>query len=156
MISDSKMKFSNVCGTVLVLGDSISDQGQYVSWLNGWLAITERTDVQFVNAGVSSETCSGLSEPAHPFPRPCVLSRAQRALALVKPDWVLVSYGVNDAIYYPFASTRFEAYQRGIHALLAIIHAAGAKAILATPLVFDAPSFAGTLLPDGAAAPGET
>lgn len=156
MISDSKMKFSNVCGTVLVLGDSISDQGQYVSWLNGWLAITERTDVQFVNAGVSSETCSGLSEPAHPFPRPCVLSRAQRALALVKPDWVLVSYGVNDAIYYPFASTRFEAYQRGIHALLAIIHAAGAKAILATPLVFDAPSFAGTLLPDGADAPGET
>ncbi|MEG1874402.1 MAG: hypothetical protein RR185_02440, partial [Angelakisella sp.] len=62
-------------GKILILGDSISDIGDYVSFLNGYLAITENTQITIINGGVSSETCSGLSEPEHPFPRPCVLGR---------------------------------------------------------------------------------
>ena len=150
MLYTTKGGIAEVQGTVLILGDSISDQGQYVSWMNCWLALSGRTDVHFVNTGVSSETCSGLSEPAHPFARPCVLTRAQQALDLVKPDWVVVFYGVNDGIYYPFSEDRFAAYRAGITALLAKIHAAGARALLATPIGFDAPSFAGTLTPNGA------
>jgi hypothetical protein len=73
---------------------------------------------ELINLGVSSETASGLSEPEHPWLRPCVHGRVGKALMESKPDIVVFCYGINDGIYYPFSNERFEAYKRGILSLI--------------------------------------
>ncbi|MEG1176831.1 MAG: GDSL-type esterase/lipase family protein [Ruthenibacterium sp.] len=138
MLCNTKDGLLPMDGTLLILGDSISDLGHYVSILNCYLAITQNVSLTLINAGVSSETCCGLSEPAHPFLRPCVQSRVQSALEKTKPDWVLIGYGVNDGIYYPFSQQRFAAYQNGITSLIHAVHASGARCLVMTPLCFDA------------------
>ena len=140
-----------VSGKVLVMGDSISDDGRYISYMNAFMALAcpeEKT--HFFNAGVSSETLSGLSEPEHPFPRPCGFDRLARALDAVKPDWVLVQFGMNDGIYYPLNEERLAAFKAGYRRMTDAIHAAGCGVIAVTPPPFDTKSFAGPLLPENA------
>lgn len=138
---------------ILFLGDSITNSGYYISDIETQLRIQEALNVpELINLGLSSETCSGLSEPDHPFPRPDVHERLDRALARVKPDVVVACYGMNDGIYYPFDNDRFEKYQAGIDKLIAKVNAAGAKLILLTPPPFDPSplrSKPGKLLPGG-------
>src|ERR1700755_42158 len=70
---------------VLILGDSITQDGRYVSYLEYYLhrlAPAEKADI--ISIGLSSKTVSGLSEKSHPYPRPCALERLDRALKLVK------------------------------------------------------------------------
>ncbi|MDP6446091.1 MAG: SGNH/GDSL hydrolase family protein, partial [Pirellulaceae bacterium] len=123
---------------VLFLGDSITHAGGYIVWIETQLRLAyPELQPQFINLGLPSETCSGLSEPDHPFPRPDVHERLDRALTKVKPDVVVACYGMNDGIYYPFAAERFEAYQNGINKLIAKVNASGAKLILMTPPPFD-------------------
>ncbi|WP_082311113.1 DUF459 domain-containing protein [Paenibacillus sp. FJAT-27812] len=137
--------------TIVFLGDSITDEGTFIAFMDAYfLQHLPDHQITFVNLGVSSETASGLSEPDHPFPRPCVHERIDKALSEVKPDWVVVCYGMNDGIYYPFSEDRFEAYQQGILSAVGKIKQAGAKVILMTPPPFDAESFdAGSLMPLG-------
>lgn len=130
--------------TLLCLGDSISDDGRYAALVDMQLRL-ERKGVTLINAGVSSETASGLSEPDHPFPRPCVLGRLTRALELTQPDWVYAMYGINDGIYYPYSADRAEAYLAGLTALARGVHACGARLALGTPTPYE-----GGGLPDGA------
>ncbi|WP_169086860.1 alpha/beta fold hydrolase [Paenibacillus sp. PL91] len=136
---------------IVFLGDSITDEGTFIAFMDAYfLQHLQGHHLTLVNLGVSSETASGLSEPEHPFPRPCVHERIDRALSECKPDWVVLCYGMNDGIYYPFSEDRFEAYQKGILSAIAKIKQAGAKAILMTPPPFDAKSFeAGSLMPIG-------
>ncbi|MCP4785105.1 MAG: SGNH/GDSL hydrolase family protein [Fuerstiella sp.] len=123
---------------ILFLGDSITNSGYYVADIETQLRIQGVNPMpEIVNIGLPSETCSGLSEPDHPFPRPDVHERLDRALAKVKPDVVVVCYGMNDGIYYPFDPDRFQAYQVGINKLIDKVHAAGAKIVLVTPPPFD-------------------
>jgi lysophospholipase L1-like esterase len=105
-----------------------------------------------INAGLPSENVTGLSEPDHPFPRPNVHERLDRALSMFKPDVVVACYGMNDGIYYPFSEERFKKYQAGINQLIEKVHAAKAKLVLLTPPPFDAAPLkaAGKLLPAGA------
>jgi len=125
--------------TILFLGDSITHAGYYVSRLDAQLRATNPDAVPvLINLGLPSETCSGLSEPDHPFPRPDVHERIERALAKVKPDVVFACYGMNDGIYYPFSDERFAAYQKGVHDIIAKVQASGAKLVLMTPPAFDA------------------
>ncbi|MCZ6795288.1 MAG: GDSL-type esterase/lipase family protein [Planctomycetota bacterium] len=93
--------------------------------------------VDCINLGLPSETASGLSEPDHPFPRPDVHERLERALARTKPDLVVACYGMNDGIYHPFSEERFAAYRRGIDRLIEEVEAAGARLVLLTPPPFD-------------------
>ncbi len=126
---------------VLFLGDSITQDGRYVDLVNAYLWATyPDLHVTIINAGLSSETVSGITEPIHPFPRPNVQDRLDRTLDIAKPDWVLVCYGMNDGIYHPVDQRITDAYKQGMERLLASIHASGAKAILLTPPVFDAQS----------------
>lgn len=123
---------------ILFLGDSNTHAGGFVAYLEAHL----RTQGVFplpelLNVGLSSETCSGLTEPDHPFPRPDVHERLDRALEKAKPDVVVACYGMNDGIYYPFSEDRFEAYQAGIQKLIDKVHASGAKLILMTPPPYD-------------------
>jgi lysophospholipase L1-like esterase len=137
---------------ILFLGDSITHAGGFVSMVELQLRLQSVAPVpELVNAGLPSETCSGLSEPDHPFPRPDIHERLDRALAAVKPDVVVACYGMNDGIYYPFSEDRFQKYQDGISRLIQKVHASGAKLVLMTPPPFDAMPLkaAGKLLPEG-------
>jgi len=123
---------------ILFLGDSITNSGYYVAEIETQLRIQNVEPLpEFINIGLSSETCTGLSEPDHPFPRPDVHERLDRALQKVKPDVVVACYGMNDGIYHPFSHSRFEAYQAGIKKIVDKVHGIGAKIVLVTPPPFD-------------------
>ena len=137
---------------ILFLGDSITNDGRYISYIEAHLRSLGHQPPEMINLGLPSETCSGLSEPDHPFPRPDVHERLHRALDKVSPDLVVACYGMNDGIYYPFSKDRFAGYQRGLSQLIDKVHASGAKLILLTPPPFDPLPMGkqGKLLPDGA------
>ena len=122
---------------ILFLGDSNTFAGHYITWLEAQLSARVTDGPKLINAGLPSETCTGLSEPAHPFPRPNVHERLQRALQKTVPDVVVVCYGMNDGIYYPFSDERFSAYQTGVRKLVQTIKQHGAKTVLLTPPPFD-------------------
>jgi lysophospholipase L1-like esterase len=132
-------------GRVMVLGDSITQNGTWVSFLEYFLqksAPSARFDI--VSVGLASETVSGYSEPGHAggaFPRPCLFERLGRALDLVKPKLVVACYGMNDGGYEPFSEERMHQYQAGITRLVEDCAAAGAQVVLVTPPVFDARKF---------------
>ncbi len=124
---------------ILFMGDSITHAGHYISWIEAQLRAAKVEPLpELINLGLPSETCSGLSEPDHPFPRPDAHERLGRALEKIRPDVVVACYGMNDGIYYPFAEERFAAYQKGVFRLIEKVHASGAKLILMTPPAFDA------------------
>jgi lysophospholipase L1-like esterase len=124
---------------VLWLGDSITQDGRYISYIEYYLAKTfpART-FDFVGVGLASETVSGLSENAHPFPRPCVFDRLQAALTATGPATVVACYGMNDGIYHPKSEERLRAFQDGVRRLAGAAQAAGAEFVLITPPPFDA------------------
>ncbi len=137
---------------ILFIGDSITHAGHYVYLIETELRLQNVQPLpEIFNIGLGSETCSGLSEPDHPFPRPDVNERLQRALVKIKPDVVIACYGMNDGIYYPFGKERFQAYQDGVNKIITTVHNSGAKLILLTPPPFDPVPLKGKgkLLPEG-------
>lgn len=126
---------------VVFLGDSITYSGQYIAYLETFLATRfPKRETEFINLGLPSETCSGLSEDGHAggkFPRPDVHERLQRVLDKLKPDLIVACYGMNCGIYLPFAEERFAKYQEGIRRLRVAAEAAGAKVIHLTPPTYD-------------------
>ncbi|MCF7847882.1 MAG: hypothetical protein K9M45_03440 [Kiritimatiellales bacterium] len=135
----------------LFLGDSITMGGRYVDYVETWFLLNEADAPEIIDLGLGSETVSGLSEPEHPFPRPCVHTRLKKVLERVKPDLVIACYGMNCGIYHPFSQERFSAYKSGIIKLIADSKAIGANVILLTP-----PPFAGRVKPRNPPAAGET
>jgi len=134
----SQQPFPLSAKRILFVGDSITHNGRYVSWIETQLRLQGVTPLpEIINIGLGSETCSGLSEPDHPFPRPDIHERLERALVQIKPDVVVACYGMNDGIYYPFGEKRFAAYKRGIGRLIDKVQASGAQVILLTPPPFD-------------------
>lgn len=137
-IAQDQLAFPLKAKRVVFIGDSITHAGGYIVYLEAELiarGIEPRPEL--INLGLPSETCSGLSEPEHPFPRPDVHERLDRALAKSKPDVVVACYGMNDGIYYPLGEQRFARYQAGIEKIEQKVKAAGAKLVLMTPTVFD-------------------
>lgn len=123
---------------VLILGNSITQNGTYVDFLEYYLRKNHpKASLDIISIGLSGETISGDSEPNAPFPWPCVHSRLDNALNKIKPDLVLSCYGMNDGIYSEKDSTRFENYKKGIHKLIKKVETAGAELILLTPTPFD-------------------
>ncbi|MEC9094947.1 MAG: GDSL-type esterase/lipase family protein [Planctomycetota bacterium] len=121
---------------IVFLGDSNTFAGNYVSDIDVLLKSSSRK-VEVVNLGLPSETCCGLSEPDHPFPRPTVQERLDRVLAKTNPNVVVACYGMNDGIYHPFSQKRFLAYQEGVLKLVEKVRKCGAKLVLLTPPPFD-------------------
>jgi lysophospholipase L1-like esterase len=123
---------------IVFLGDSITAAGHYIVFVETQLRLAGVQPLpELINLGLASETVTGLTEPDHPFPRPDVHERLDRALKQLEPDVIVACYGVNDGIYAPFNDQRFQAYQEGIRKLIEKSHAAGAKVILLTPPPFD-------------------
>jgi lysophospholipase L1-like esterase len=126
---------------VLVLGDSITQGGGYVTFIEHLLEKRyPALDFDIVSVGLASETTSGLSEEGHAggkFPRPCLHERLGRALEAVKPALVVACYGMNDGIYLPYSEDRMQAFRDGITRMVQRCNAAGAQVVLVTPPVFD-------------------
>lgn len=126
---------------ILFLGDSITASGEYVDGFEAYLfaAYPER-QWQVINAGLPSETVSGLSEDGHAggqFPRPDLHERLDRVLEKTKPDLIFVCYGMNDGIYLPLSEERFARFREGIEKVRAKASAIGAKVVHLTPPPFD-------------------
>lgn len=125
----------------LILGDSITQNGTWVSLLEYFLRksnLSEKFDL--ISAGLGSENVSGVSEPGHAggaFPRPCLHDRLERVLQAVQPQVVIACYGMNDGGYLPFTQATLEAFQQGITRLVSESRHAGAQVVLVTPPVFD-------------------
>ena len=133
--------------TILVLGDSITQAGQYVTDFDAWL-VKRYPDRRFtvINAGVSSETISGLSEEGHAggrFPRPDLHERLERVLAKAKPDLIIACYGINCGIYLPLDEERFKAYRDGQFKLREAAKKVGAEVVHVTPPIYDSHGMAG-------------
>lgn len=138
---------------IVFLGDSITHAGHYISLIEAQLLLSgDGKAPELINLGLPSETCNGMSEPEHPFPRPNVHERLERALSKLKPDVVVACYGMNDGIYYPPTDKHFDAYKNGINKIIDKVNASRAKLILMTPPAFDALPLKkkGKLLPLGA------
>lgn len=129
---------------ILFLGDSITHAGHYVSYIETWLRQNNKCLPEMIQVGLPSETCSGLSEPEHPWPRPNVHERLARALEKTKPDLVFACYGMNDGIYYPFSEERFAKYKKCLEKLISDVHQSGAELVLLTPPPFDPHKLKGT------------
>jgi pimeloyl-ACP methyl ester carboxylesterase len=126
---------------ITFLGDSITASGVYVACFDAWLAAQkDATPHHVIDAGLPSETVSGLSEEGHAggqFPRPDLAERLERVLALTKPDLVIACYGINCGIYEPFDSERFARYQRGMKNLKQAVEQHGARFVVVTPPFYD-------------------
>jgi lysophospholipase L1-like esterase len=126
---------------VLFLGNSITYAGGYVTDVEAWFVTHyPNRQIEFINAGLPSETVSGLSEEGHAggaFPRPDLHERLARVLAQTKPDLVFACYGMNDGIYLPFDEGRFARFKEGVNWLHDTVVKTGAKIIHLTPPIFD-------------------
>jgi lysophospholipase L1-like esterase len=127
---------------VVFLGDSNTHSGEYINVFETAFLLQRSTDAKtppptFINLGLSSETCCGLSEPIHPFPRPNVQERLTRVLEKAKPDITFVCYGMNDGIYHPFSKDRFEKFQNGVLKIIAEHAKSRTPLVLLTPPPFD-------------------
>jgi lysophospholipase L1-like esterase len=127
---------------VLFLGDSITQDGRYVSFVGYYLnQLFPEKQFNIYSLGLGSETVSGLSEEGHAggaFPRPCLFDRLGGVLAKLKPEVVFACYGMNDAIYMPLDAGRFAAFKRGVRRLIADCREAGVEEIfLVTPPIYD-------------------
>jgi lysophospholipase L1-like esterase len=126
---------------VLFLGNSITYSGQYVAYVEAYIRIMQPDrKIEFINAGLPSETVSGLSEEGHAggrFPRPDLHERLQRVLDQTKPDLVFACYGMNDGIYLPFDDLRFGRFRDGINWLHQEVTGTGALIVHITPPVYD-------------------
>ena len=126
---------------ILFLGNSITYAGNYITDIEAYL-VTHHPNQKYeiINAGLPSETVSGLSEEGHAggqFPRPDLHERLDRVLAITHPDIIFACYGMNDGIYLPFDENRFQKFKDGIIWLHDKILASGAKIIHVTPPVYD-------------------
>lgn len=126
---------------VLWLGDSITYAGGYVADVEFYLRTrAPEAEFDFINAGLGSETVSGLSEEGHAggrFPRPYLHERLDRVLSGVKPEVVFACYGMNCGIYQPFDEGRFAKFKEGTVLLHDKVEGSGARIIHLTPAEYD-------------------
>ncbi len=125
--------------TVVFFGDSITQAGTYVHYVDTFLS-TRFPDKSFtvINRGKSSETVSGSSEKDHDPPRPNAHDRFARDIPPLKPDVVVSCFGMNDGNYHPFGPSLFAKYRAGVHKLIRRVrHEANARPVILTPPPYD-------------------
>jgi pimeloyl-ACP methyl ester carboxylesterase len=126
---------------ILMLGDSITYRGDYVSYLATWAKLAHDLPARrFLNLGLPSETVSGLSEAGHAdgkFPRPDLHERLDRVLNETKPNLIFACYGINCGIYEPYDADRIEAYEQGLQMLKKAADERAIELVFLTPPTYD-------------------
>lgn len=126
--------------TIVFYGDSITQVGLYVDYVETFL-LSRFPDKTFrvLNRGITSETVAGTSEPDHIPPRPNALDRFDRDIVPLKPDVLVVCFGMNDGNYFPFDEERFSKYREGMNKLIRRARdELKARVVILTPPPFDA------------------
>lgn len=123
---------------VVFFGDSITQAGQYVEYIEAFL-LTRFPDETFevINRGISSETLSGTSEIDHNPPRPDAHKRFGRDITPLRPDLLVSCFGMNDGNYRPFSEELFAKYKSGVRRLVK----RAAEEAKATPVIMTPPPF---------------
>jgi lysophospholipase L1-like esterase len=92
---------------IVVLGDSITQAGDYVTDLECWFA-AQKIPVEVISLGLGSETVSDLTSEEnhdhlkrHGFARPFISERMGRVVENTKPDLLIACYGMNDGSSLP-------------------------------------------------------
>jgi lysophospholipase L1-like esterase len=139
---NAQLKLPDSVHRIVFLGNSITYAGSYITDIEAYI-ITHypKKEYEFINVGLPSETVSGLSEPGHAdgkFPRPDLHERLNRVLTLTKPDLVFICYGMNDGIYMPLDSSRFQKFKDGLTDVHnRVVQQTGATIIHLTPPYYD-------------------
>lgn len=124
---------------ILFLGDSITQDGRYISFIHYYLHLYyPNENFNIISLGLGGETVSGLPDIEHHEGRwKNVHQRLEQVLNKVKPDVVVSCYGMNDGIYLPFDKERFKAFKEGYRKLIKIVSKCSESLILITPPFFD-------------------
>ena len=129
---------------VVVLGDSITQGGDYVTDCECWL-LAHGIQVEILNLGLGSETASDLTPEenaahlrSYGFGRPFVSERLERALAATKPDLLVACYGMNDGGSLPPDASGARRFSEAITRLRdAAIEDGVRQVVICTPPVYD-------------------
>lgn len=126
-------------GRIAFFGDSITQSGQYVRYVEAFLATRfPDRDYEVINRGISSETISGTSEPDHDPRRPDAHERFARDITPLKPDIVIACFGMNDGNYRPPNAQLQAKYLAGVRRLIQRVREeSGGRLIFMTPPPFD-------------------
>lgn len=123
---------------IIVIGDSITQAGHYVTYLDAFLKTRyPELEIHVRNHGISSETISGTSEPDHDPRRPQLFDRYQRDVAAWKPHLIIACYGMNDGNYHPPDPVRLRLFRRSVRELHQRLEPLGASLLIVTPPPYD-------------------
>ena len=130
---------------IVFLGDSITQQGDYVVDFDCWL-LSRGINIEVLNLGLASETASDLTEEenaghkkAHGFGRPSLSERMDRVISATKPDVIIACFGMNDGGDLPADETGTKRYAAAMTKLRdAALKAGVRRVVLCTPPPHDA------------------
>src|SRR5262245_46525946 len=111
---------------VLFLGDSITEQYQYSTYIE--LYLTARFpdwNLTFLNAGIGGDTANGGA------------GRFKTHILDEKPNCITINFGMNDAGYGKFDAGRQATYVKSTEAMLDAARAAGMRVALLSPNAVD-------------------
>jgi lysophospholipase L1-like esterase len=108
--------------TVVMIGDSITEQHLYSNYVEMWtVSRFPAWKLTFRNVGIGGDTSPGGN------------GRFKRDVLAYKPTVLTVDFGMNDGGYRPFDEGRFANYMKGLHGIADQAKAAGIRVAWITP-----------------------
>src|SRR5262249_39746597 len=108
--------------TVVIMGDSITEQHLYSNYMEMWtVSRFPAWKLTFRNVGISGDRSTGGN------------GRFKRDVLEYKPTVLTVDFGMNDGNYQPFNGTSFATYMKGLQGIADQAKAAGIRVAWITP-----------------------